>query len=490
MKMENPMSDNFENDYTEDEEESFAELFESFEGDTSEELQVGDKVKGEIIAIGMDTVFVNTGAKIDGAVSKVELLDDNGEFSYGIGDVLELYVVAFDENEMRLSKAFTGVGGLNLLQDAYKGKVPVEGKVKELCKGGFNVTVMGRRAFCPVSQIDSTYVESPEEYLGQAFHFRITRLEENGRNIVVSRRKLLEEEQEKAKKAFLETLAVGSVLPGRVANLMPYGAFVELFPGIEGMVHISELGWSRVETPEEVLKKGDSVTVKVIGIEEGKKPGQFKIALSIKQISGDPWETEAPKFQTGQQVAGKVTRLTGFGAFVEIAPGIEGLVHISEMSYTRRVARPDEVVAPGQTVTVAIKEVNLESRRISLSIRDTEGDPWTDIEGKFSPGQPAEGTVEKKEKFGVFITIAPGVTGLMPRSKISQSSRAAEIDRLKVGDPIQVVIEEIHTDGRKLTLAPTGGEEAGDWKTYAKPQPAGLGSLGEKLQEAMKRRKR
>lgn len=483
------MSDNFENDAAEDEEESFAELFESFDGDTSEELQVGDRVRGEIIAIGMDTVFVNTGAKIDGAVSKVELLDDNGEFPYGIGDILELYVVAFDENEMRLSRAFTGVGGLNLLQDAHKGRVPVEGKVKEPCKGGFNVTVMGRRAFCPVSQIDTAYVETPEDYVGQTLLFLITRLEENGRNIVVSRRRLLEEEQEKARKAFLETMAVGSILPGRVANLMPYGAFVELFPGIEGMIHISELGWSRVETPEEVLKKGDPVTVKVIGIEEGKKPGQLKIALSIKQTSGDPWETEGPRFRAGQQAAGKVTRLTGFGAFVEIAPGIEGLVHISEMSYTRRVARPEEVVAPGQAVTVAIKEVNLESRRISLSIRDAEGDPWSDIDGKFTPGQPAEGTVEKKEKFGYFITIAPGVTGLMPRSKISQSSRAAEIDRLKVGDPISVVVEEIHVDTRRITLAPTGGEEAGDWKAYAKPQPAALGSLGEKLKEAMKSRK-
>ena len=148
------------------------------------------------------------------------------------------------------------------------------------------------------------------------------------------------------------------------------------------------------------------------------------------------------------------------------------------------------MVAPGQSVTVAIKEVNLESRRISLSIRDAEGDPWADIDGKFSPGQPAEGTVEKKEKFGIFITIAPGVTGLMPRSRISQSSQAAEIDRLKVGDPIQVVVEEIHADTRRITLAPTGGEEAGDWKAYAKPQPSGLGSLGEKLQEAMKSRKR
>jgi small subunit ribosomal protein S1 len=487
------MSDNFEDDYNEDEEESFAELFESFDGETSEDLQVGDKVKGEIIAIGMDTVFVNTGAKIDGAVSKAELLDENEEFPYGIGDLLELYVVAFDENEMRLSKALSGVGSLNLLQDAYQGKVPVEGKVKEPCKGGFNVTVMGRRAFCPISQIDTKYVETPEDYVGETFLFIIVRLEENGRNIVISRRQLLEKEQEKAKKAFLDTMAVGSVVEGRVANLMPYGAFVELFPGIEGMVHISELGWSRVETPEEVLKKGDPVTVKIIGMEEGKKKGQLKIALSIKQISGDPWETEAPKLRAGEKIQGKVTRLMGFGAFVEISPGVEGLVHISEMSYTRRVVRPDDVVTPGETVSVMIKDVNLESRRISLSIRDAEGDPWADIDEKYSPGQQTAGTVEKKEKFGLFITIAPGVTGLMPRSKISQSSLASAIDKLKVGDPISVAIEEVHPDTRRMTLGPVGGEDAGDWKTYSKPQAASLGSLGslgEKLKEAMKGQKK
>jgi small subunit ribosomal protein S1 len=175
---------------------------------------------------------------------------------------------------------------------------------------------------------------------------------------------------------------------------------------------------------------------------------------------------------------------------VEIAPGIEGLVHISEMSYTRRVARAEDVVAPGEIVTVTIKDVNLESRRISLSLRDAEGDPWADIDEKYTPGQPAEGTVEKKEKFGVFITIAPGVTGLMPRSKISQSAQAGEIDRLKVGDPISVVIEEIHADTRRITLAPTGGEETSDWKAYSKPQPAALGSLGEKLKEAMKTQKK
>jgi small subunit ribosomal protein S1 len=483
-------SDNFENNNNEGEEESFAELFESFDGDTSEDLQVGDKVRGEIIAIGMDTVFINTGAKVDGAVSKAELLDENGEFPHGIGDALELYVVAFDENEMRLSKALAGAGSLNLLQDAFQGRVPVEGKVKETCKGGFSVTVMGRRAFCPVSQIDTAYVERPEDYVGETYLFIIARLEENGRNIVVSRRQLLEEEQEKAKKAFLETMAVGTVVEGRVANLMPYGAFVELFPGVEGMVHISEMGWSRVESPEDVLRKGDPVTVKIIGIEEGKKPGQLKIALSIKQISGDPWETEAPKFKAGQKVQGKATRLMGFGAFVEIAPGVEGLVHISEMSYIRRVNRPEEVVTPGETVSVMIKDVDLEKRRISLSIRDAEGDPWAEIDEKFSVGQQVEGTVEKKEKFGTFITVAPGVTGLMPRSKISQSSQSGELDRLKVGDSVQVVVEEIHQDTRRITLGPVGGEDAGDWKSFAKPQTTSLGSLGEKLQEAMKSRKK
>ncbi len=238
----------------------------------------------------------------------------------------------------------SGVGGLNLLQDAFDSGLPVEGTVKEQCKGGFHVEMMQRTVFCHISQMDLKFVETPDDYIGKVYPFIISRFEEEGKNIVVSRRMLLEKEQEAGQKKFLEEVSPGSILEGKVSSLKPYGAFVELFPGLEGMAHVSELSWSRVEKPEDILSKGDSVTVKVLDIKQGDKPGHLKISLSVKQAEGNPWDSDEEKFHEGDKVRGKVTRCMDFGAFVEIAPGIEGLVHISEMSYKKRVLKPEEIV--------------------------------------------------------------------------------------------------------------------------------------------------
>ncbi|MEZ4527848.1 MAG: 30S ribosomal protein S1 [Desulfobacterales bacterium] len=483
------MSEHFENENENG--PSFAELFESYNTGMKDDLQVGDKVKGEIISIGKDTVFVNTGTKIDGAVERSELLDKDGQMPYQVGDTLDLYVTGMDENEIRLSRALSGAGGLNLLREAYEGKLPVEGKVKAQCKGGFEIEIMQHRAFCPLSQMDVKYIEKPEDYVGSAHRFLISRIEEKGRNIVVSRRQLLAGEQEKAKAEFLGNVKIGDVLEGRVTHLAPFGAFVELFPGMEGMIHISELSWSRVQHTEDVLHPDDSVKVKIIGMEPGKKPGEMKISLSLKQAMGDPWDTAEQTFRVGERVQGKVTRVAGFGAFVEIAPGIEGLVHVSEMSYTRRVNRPEDVVQPGQTVEVMIREIDLQKKRISLSIRDAQGDPWIGIRDRYKVGQQAKGIMEKKEKFGYFVTLEPGITGLLPKSKISDSAKAGEIDHLRPGDPITVTISEIQPEVRKITLSPEGSgpkeKEADDWRKFAGSSSDSLGSLGEKLKKAMKR---
>ena len=281
------MSDN-SIDENNSEEESFADLFESYSSGMNEDVQIGDKIKGEIISIGRETVFIDTGSKVDGVVDREELLDDNHEFPYKEGDILELYVVSLSGNEIRLSRALSGVRGPHVIENAFDNGVPVEGKVKEECKGGFQVEIMQKRAFCPISQIDLKYVENPDDYVGETYLFLISEFEEDGRNIIVSRRALLEKEQEKTRRQFLEDIDIGAQLEGRVTKLMPYGAFVELIPGTEGMVHLSELSWSRVEKAEDVLKAGDSITVKVVGIDQGKRPGEKKIALSIKQVSGDP----------------------------------------------------------------------------------------------------------------------------------------------------------------------------------------------------------
>ena len=473
-----------------DEEESFAELFESYTKGMNEDIRVGDKVKGAIISVGKDSVFVDTGTRTDGFVEKTELLDEGGQFTFKEGDMLELYAVAVTGTEIRLSKAIAGIGGAELLRDAFENAIPVEGRVKAVIKGGFQVEVVQRRAFCPISQMDLRYVENPEEYLDQVYEFLITEFDEDGRNIVVSRRKLLNRAVEKARQAFYAELTMDDLIEGRVTKLMPFGAFVELASGVEGMIHISELGWSRVENPDEVLHVGESVQVKVIGIEPSEKSDQLKIALSIKQTLEDPWETVDQRYHEGDAVRGKVTRCLDFGAFVEVEPGIEGLVHISEISYTRRISRPEDVVSPGDRVQVMIKEMDKTKRRISLSIRDVEGDPWAGVEERYRVGQSVKGTVEKQEKFGVFVSLEPGVTGLLPKSAMREASKPGGVEKMRPGDHITVVIQRISVGERKITVGPGDEGDEGDWRSFSSDKGAAVSSLGEKLMEALQSKKK
>ncbi len=270
-------------DSEDSEEMSFEALFNSYDAKIGQELKQGDMVEGKVIAIGKSSVYIDTGTKSDGVVDKMELLDENGELPFQINDTLKLYVVSLNESEVILSKAISGAGKVTMLEDASRNQTPVEGKVTEVIKGGFSVDILGKRAFCPVSQMDVRYVENPEDYLGQTHHFLISRFEEKGRNIVVSRRDLLNEQIKEEQKTFLAKVAEGDIVQGCVTKLMPFGAFIEVAPGVEGMAHISELSWSRVEKPDEIVQAGDMVTVKLLKIEtrEGDTP---KISLSIKQV--------------------------------------------------------------------------------------------------------------------------------------------------------------------------------------------------------------
>lgn len=478
------VSDEIKDDKTSGE-ESFAELFEAYSEGVNEDVQVGDKIRGEIISIGKDFVFVDTGTKIDGVVDKEELLDDNQEFPHNEGDMLDLYVVSNNGNEIRLSKALSGIGGLHMIDEAYHNAVPIEGRVKSECKGGFQIEIMQRRAFCPISQIDLRFVETPGDYVGETHRFLITQFEEEGKNIVVSRRALLQKEQEKEKEQFFGKLETGTQLDGKVTRLMPYGAFVELLPGVEGMIHISEISWSRVKKTEDVLKPGELIPVKVLSIEPGKRAGEMKVALSLKQVTGDPWHSVHETFQIGDKIQGQVTRCVDFGAFVEIAPGIEGLVHISEMSYAKRVLKAEDFVKAGETVEIMIKEIDIEKRRISLSMKDAEGDPWINVRDKYTPGKRVEGTLEKKERFGYFVSLEPGITGLMPKSKFQQSHEPAFIEKLKQGDAITVIVEEINEAERRITLGPGDSVDEGEWQEFTQEAKKPIGSLGEKLQKAL-----
>ena len=483
------MTDHFDDENTEENEKSFAEMLDDYSPGVEAELGIGDKIRGKIVSVGRDAVFVDTGTKIDGVVDKAELLDQDGQLALQVGDILELYVVGLSEEEIKLSKAVSGIGGLHMLAEAYEKNVPVEGKILETCKGGLRVEVLQRKAFCPISQLDLDFVEDPSQYVAKTFDFLITTFEENGKNIVLSRRALLAREQDKARKDFYETLSVGNILNGTVSRIMPFGAFVKLSEGVEGMVHVSELSWSKTANPESILNVADDVQVKVINIEPDKKPGLLKIGLSMKQLIDDPWQRAGENFHEGEKILGTVTRCANFGAFVEVAPGIEGLVHISEMSYKKRVLKPEDEVSIGDTVSVMIKEVDPARRRLSLSIRDAEGDPWVDVSEKYKAGQAVEGILEKKEKFGYFITLEPGITGLLPKSNIQRLSEPAIVQKLKEGDVIPVVIETVNPAERRITLAPADTADEQNWQSFADRSNSAMGSLGEKLQHALSKKK-
>lgn len=480
----------------EDEEMSFAEMLaeQEREGAPQSRLQPGQRVSVRIVAITNDTVFVSTGSKVDGIVDREEMEVD-GELPYQVGDMLDLYVVTVSPQEVKLSRILRGAGSINALEEAKESGLPVEGKVTAQVKGGYSVDIMKRRAFCPTSQIDIRPPADPEEPVGKIYPFLITRLEKGGRNIVVSRRTLLEREQAENRDALLAEINEGDVLEGAVTRLAPFGAFVELSPGVDGLVHLSELSWTRVGQADEAVSLGDKVRVKVMGINKDDKG--TRISLSIKQVTDDPWKEAANRLAVGEVVSGKVVRNAPFGAFVEVLPGVEGLVHLSELSYEKRVMKADEIVVPGDVVSVKIKEVDPDKRRISLSLRDASGNPWDTVKESLPLDAEITGTVEKRAPFGLFITLSPGITGLMPNTVIQASPSRKALERLGPGEAVLVRVKDIDVQNRRISLAPAGENEADaslekDWKRHApKPAPApSMGALGFALQQAMKNKKK
>ncbi len=485
------MSDQEKHDENIDNEEvDFASMLSEYDAGKAQDLKVGDPIEGQIISIGTASVYVDTGTKSDGVVERIELLDEEGGFHYQVGDWVKLYVVSVNESEVILSKALSGAGQASMIEEAFRSRTPVEGKVTGIIKGGFSVDIMGKRAFCPVSQMDVKYVEDQEVYLNDTHHFRITRYEEGGRNIVVSRRELLNEQIEQERKAFLETISAGSIVQGSVSKLMSFGAFIELAPGVEGMAHISELSWSRVEKPEDAVSPGESVKAKVLRIEDqgaGKAP---KISLSIKQMSGDPWDDLENHVKAGEQLSGKVVRLAPFGAFVEVAHGLEGLVHLSEMSHTKRIVKADEVVKAGDVVQVVVKSVDPDKKRISLSIKDALGDPWVGVSVRYTVGSTVKGTLEKKENFGLLINLEPGITALLPASVMNASANASEYERLKPGDLTDVVISSVDEEKRRISLATVGDDTNDNWQSYSGKSDKPMGTMEAVFMEALKKQKK
>ncbi len=474
----------------------FAKMLEESFQKPTRKLQTGDRVKAEILSFGREQVIVSTGTPYDGFVSALDLLDADGKPKAKVGDTVDLFVTQVRGTQIFLSTSPTAKNLADDLEDAHRRNLVVEGKVEEVINGGFRVVIMGKRAFCPVSQMDARQIDTPEEYVGKRFEFKITQYSERGRNIVVSRRRLLEEQKGHALTAFLEKQKVGDVVTGTVSRLEKFGAFVEIIPGLEGLAHISELNWSRVGDPSEVLEVGQQVTAKILKVER-ESADRVKISLSLKQTQAEPWLNLPAELEEGRILPGKVTRCMKFGAFVEVFPGIEGLIPLSEMSYTKRVARSDELIKEGEKINVKVKEVDAFARRISLSLRDAEGgDPWATISSQFPVGSFHSGTVERREAFGLFVKLADGITGLVPKSKAVASANFG-FDNLKPGDTVKVRVAEIRGDERKISLEPPDESGLEDWQEFQQAQkgaaPKGastsLGLLGQQLQAAMAKKK-
>jgi len=364
-----------------DQDEDFAAMFAESEhaGPRAKKRpRVGDQITGKVISVGKDAVFVDVGGKAEGQLERGEISDADGKLLVKLGDTVEARVVGDTGGVLTLRvKLGRGPEARAELQQAQELGIPVEGLVTEVVKGGVAVDVAGVRGFCPASQIDVRFVDDLAVYVGQRLTFRITRYEP--RNLVLSRRALLEEENAKRATETRKKLEPGAVLRGKVVGFKPFGAFVDL-GGIEGMLHVSELGYARVDKPEDVLSLGQEVDVAVLKIEPAAKGDKTeRISLSLKALATDPWRDAAATLVEGARVRGKITRLSQFGAFVELSPGVEGLVHISELGTGRRINHPKEVVSVGQEVEAAVLSVDLERRRIGLSIAASGGGSADDV---------------------------------------------------------------------------------------------------------------
>ncbi len=367
------------------ERDDFASMLgESLKG-SKKKLTVGDKITGKILVLGKDDVYVAIAAQQDGVVKRQELNNPDGTCDIKQGDSITLYVTQVRGTDIRLSKNPTDRNIADDLEDAFDMMLPITGRVVEVCNGGVRVNIKGKLAFCPISQLDINRVESGEEFVGKSLDFRITQFSEGGRNIVVSRRKLLEEERELGQASFLEENKDGAIVPGKVTRFEKFGAFVELAPGVDGLVHISEIAWSRIGDPSEVLQVGQDVQVKIIKREVN--AGRAKISLSIKQAiptedrpapqtAQKPEKTDpSAKFTVGQVLTGKVVRKEVYGFFIEIEPGLTGLLHKS-----RTLDHSDfrfEKVKVNDELTVQISEINTADRKVALSLpRDAGEDDW------------------------------------------------------------------------------------------------------------------
>jgi len=342
--------------------EDFASLFEA--SIQTKRVKQGQTIEGTIVAIGAEVVFVNVGGKGEATIDVEELKDDEGALEVAVGDRIEAVVVSTEGGLVLSRKLARGAATSRQLEDAFHAGLPVEGKVEGAVKGGYEVRIAHQRAFCPISQIDIVRNTDPADHIGRVYAFRIIEFKEGGRNLVVSRRALLEEERRASAVDVRRSIVPGAVIAGRVISVRDFGAFVDLGSGVEGLLHVSEMGWSRVVDASHVLTPGESVTVKVLRVDEGTQ----KISLGLKQLTDDPWTRAATTYDVGQVRTGRITRLAEFGAFVELEPGVEALAHASTFPPTGGSRGWMRSVAAGTTRTVEILSIDPDKKRIGVAL--------------------------------------------------------------------------------------------------------------------------
>ena len=429
--------------------ENFAQLLE--ESFTLQEMNPGEVITAEVVAIDNNFVTVNAGLKSESLIDVSEFKNAAGEIEVKVGDFVTVTIESvengFGETKLSREKAKRAADWIKLEEAMENGEI-LSGVINGKVKGGLTVMINSIRAFLPGSLVDVRPVKDTSHFEGKEIEFKVIKLDKRRNNVVVSRRAVLEETLGEERKALLENLKEGSVVKGIVKNITDYGAFVDL-GGIDGLLHITDLAWRRVKHPSEVLEVGQEVEAKVLKFDQERS----RVSLGLKQLGEDPWNGLARRYPQGTRLFGKVTNLTDYGAFVEIEQGIEGLVHVSEMDWTNKNVHPSKVVQMGDEVEVMILEIDEDRRRISLGMKQCQANPWQEFESNHEKGDKIKGVVKSITDFGVFVGLPGGIDGLVHLSDLSWTDGGEEaVRQFKKGEEVEAVVLAIDVDKERISL--------------------------------------
>jgi len=429
--------------------ESFADLFEESIANT--QLRPGEIVIGTVVGITNDSVIVNAGLKSEGVIPRIQFLNFNGEIEVAVGDQVEVALDTVEDGfgATRLSREKAKRNrAWQILEKAFEAEEVVNGRINGKVKGGFTVEIGDIRAFLPGSLVDVRPVRDTTYLEGKDLDFKVIKLDRKRNNVVVSRRAVVETEYNAEREALLENLQEGQQVAGVVKNLTDYGAFVDL-GGIDGLLHITDMAWKRVKHPSEVVQIGDEVNVKVLKFDRDKQ----RVSLGLKQMGDDPWVNLARRYPESTRIFGKVTNLADYGCFVEIEPGVEGLVHVSEMDWTNKNIHPSKVVSLGDEVEVMVLDIDEERRRISLGMKQCRANPWEEFADNFKKGDHVSGKIKSITDFGIFIGLDGGIDGLVHLSDLSWDIPGEEAVRdFKKGQELETVVLAVDPERERISL--------------------------------------